>query len=105
MRIHLNISSFEGTSLTTFNTNESFKYTFTTPIRKVKGFQLKKAYIYSTLATLYPGHSRLYLFEETTGGLIGIYSFDFQNYFINSCDKDGKIILNANNRVSVLVEL
>ena len=97
MKINLNISSFEGTSLTPFNTNESFKYTFATPIRKVKGFQLKKAYIYSTFATVYPGHSRLYWFEKTISGDIGIYSFDFQEYFINSCDKDGKIILCANN--------
>ena len=97
MRIHLNISSFEGTSLTSFNTNESFKYTFDKPIRKVKGFQLKKAYIYSTFATLFPGHSRLYWLEKTTNGDIGIYAYDFQQLFINSCDNDGKIILGANN--------
>ena len=97
MKINLNISSFDGTSKTQWSTNESFLYTFNKPLKDVKGFQLKKAHVYSTFASIYPGFSKLYWIEQTTAGSINIYVKDFLSNFAGDLDNNQKCIQIANN--------
>ena len=63
----------------------------------MKGFQLKKAHVYSTFASIYPGFSKLYWIEQPTAGSVCIYYKDFLSNFAGDLDNNQKCIQIANN--------